>query len=89
MASKKEEESTADAIAASQRLQSKLQKMIDEAEKEEDQDKELTDTQVALRLFGLTRAAPLQPAASPEYPFTKSLLPPAIGRCCGSQGPRS
>jgi hypothetical protein len=49
-------ESSEDAIAASQRLQSRLQKMINEAEAEEQQEKELTDTQVALRRYGFTRA---------------------------------
>ena len=48
-------ESSDDAIAASQRLQTRLQKMIDEAEAEEQQERELTDTQVALRRYGLTR----------------------------------
>lgn len=45
-----------DAITASQRLQANLQKMIDEVEAEEEQDKEMTDTQVALRRYGLSRA---------------------------------
>lgn len=44
-----------DPIAASQRLQNSLQKMIDEAEAEEQQEKEMSDTQVALRRYGLTR----------------------------------
>jgi hypothetical protein len=48
-------ESSDDAIAASQRLQTRLQKMIDEAEAEEQRERELTDTQVALRRYGLTR----------------------------------
>lgn len=48
-------DATDDPIAASQRLQNNLQKLIDEVEAEEQQDKEMSDTQVALRRYGLTR----------------------------------
>ena len=58
-----------DALEASQRLQRNLQKMIDEAEQEEEQDKEMTDTEVALRRHGL-QSAPLLPAhVPPTHPI--------------------
>lgn len=45
-----------DAIAASQRLQANLQKMIDAAEKQEQQQHEMSDTQVGIRRFGMQAA---------------------------------
>ena len=84
------EDSGDDAIAASQRLQTRLQKLIDEAEAEEQQDKELTDTQVALRRYGLTREACCPSADSGSatrtlscVTLTHGLLPSA----CRSSGP--
>lgn len=61
-------EDPAEAIAAAQRVQTSLQKMIDAAEKEEQNDKELTDTQVALRRHGLNRALPLRSTSRPALP---------------------
>lgn len=88
------EDSGDDAIAASQRLQTRLQKLIDEAEAEEQQDKELTDTQVALRRYGLTREAccPSPDSGSATrtlscVTLTRGLLPSAC-RSSGPQGPR-
>ncbi len=57
-----------DALEASQRLQRNLQKMIDEAEREEEQDKEMTDTEVALRRHGLQSAPP---TPTPLTPFSR------------------
>ena len=57
-----------DALEASQRLQRNLQKLIDEAEQEEDQDKEMTDTEVALRRHGLQSAPP---TPTPLTPFSR------------------
>ena len=55
-----------DALEASQRLQRNLQKLIDEAEQEEEQDKEMTATEVALRRHGLQSAPPTPTPHSPH-----------------------
>ena len=74
-----------DALEASQRLQRNLQKMIDEAEQEEEQDKEMTDTEVALRRHGL-QSAPLLPTPHSPHRLTRSPRLPAGAQKMKDQG---
>jgi tetratricopeptide (TPR) repeat protein len=60
----KGKEDAGNGIAAAQRLQAKLQKMIAAAEKEEEQEKEMSDTQVHIRRFGLEAAEKAKVAAN-------------------------